>query len=82
MTNYIEMRKIKKVWIIIISIVIFLTLTNPSPSRYKEYSGGNYIPKRDYNFFIFSIYKGYYPGRDPSYYLGIAYNFFRLEDSQ
>jgi len=74
------MRNVKKVWIIIISIVIFLIFTNPSPSRYKEFSGGNYVPKRDYNFFIFSIYEGYYPSRYPAYYLGIALNFFKLED--
>jgi hypothetical protein len=74
------MRKVKKVWIILISIIIFLIITNPSPSRYKEYCGCPHTAKRDYNFFIFSIYEGYYPDRIPAYYLGIALNFFKVED--
>ena len=76
------MPKIKKIWIVVISISLFLLITNPSPSRYEEYSGGKKA-NRKYNLLIFSIYyeskeDAYYFEKD-DFYIGIALNFFKIE---
>jgi len=85
--------KIKKIWVIVITIVLFLIITNPDLKRFREFRYGG---TRKYNFFLFSIFE--VPGipegsprpvgaRDwlPSdfstkYYLGIVSNFIKLKE--
>ena len=79
------MSKTKKLWLVIICIVIFLILTNPGFKSFKEFKGihpyaeYNMHVKRNYNFLLFSIYQqanddaGNYGSY---YYFGIALNFF------
>ncbi|MEO8854326.1 MAG: hypothetical protein ABI359_11125 [Ginsengibacter sp.] len=85
------MRK-DKFKIIICFILVFLIITNPSLETFKDYAGiqqKNTAARRNYNFFIFSIYQnretrqlsedtdeGY--SIYTHYYLGIADNFFNL----
>lgn len=83
------MKKISRKWSIIISVILFLIITNPSLKTFKEdtgYSNG----KREYNFLLFSIFKSdkyhfdivnnkaqnKYLGTE--YYLGIALNTFNI----
>ncbi len=77
------MKKYKKIWMVIFSILLFLIITNPSLQNFKEYKGiepeAQYdkAVRRNYNFILFSIYQQsngeglYYD----NYYLGIAANF-------
>ena len=53
------MRK-RKLKLIIVSILIFLIITNPDLKAFKEYAGIRQTSlnvKRGYNFIIFSIYE-------------------------
>ena len=80
------MPKIKKIWIIVISIALFLIITNPNVKRFKEYGKEG---TRKYNFLLFSIFENtvypegiltlghHYP---TEYHLGIALNFFKLKE--
>lgn len=79
------MKKYKKLWIIIFSIVLFLLLTNPTYKNFKEFKGiepeAQYdkAVRRNYNFILFSIYQqsdgeGHYG----AFYIGIASNFFEF----
>ena len=71
------MPKIKKGWLILISVLVFLTITNPSPQRWKEDRGFE-VYGRPYNFIIFSIYRDT-RGIVDDYYIGIAFNFFKVK---
>jgi hypothetical protein len=90
------MPKIKKIWVIIISIVLFLIITNPGLKGFKE-SGKD--GTRKYNFLLFSIFEEPVPGYPPiggripighpellprdastNYYLGIVLNFFKITE--
>jgi hypothetical protein len=72
---------IKKIWLIVMAITIFLIIGNPKKSRFKEYLGyessykaANGELRRKYNFVLFSIYTqgvGYM-----HVYIGIGFNFF------
>jgi hypothetical protein len=88
------MPKIKKIWVIVISIVLFLIITNPDVKKFEE--AGN-AGIRKYNFLLFSIFEenisGYHGqvvvnGRlvqenvatSTKYYLGIVSNFIKLKE--
>ena len=88
------MPKIKKIWVIVISIVLFFIITNPNEKRFKEY-GKEGI--RKYNFLLFSIFEetisGYHrrvvvngllvqedASTSTKYYLGIVSNFIKLKE--
>ena len=83
------MRK-RKLKIIIASVLIFLIITNPDLKVFKEHVGVQQTSvnvKRNYNFILFSIYQYQYRNENytdnyigKSYYLGIAANFFSLND--
>ena len=88
------MPKIKKIWVIVISIVLFLIITNPDVKNFKE--AGN-IGIRKYNFLLFSIFEETISRDDrkiwvngkivhedaftsTTYYLGIVLNFIKLKE--
>ena len=71
---------IKKIWLVVMAIAIFLIIGNPGKYQLKEYLGyekseNNSIRKK-YNFLLFSIYTE--GGGFKRYYLGVCFNFFYL----
>lgn len=74
--NITKKRKMKKLYYTVGFLLLFLTLTNPSQKRFKEYLGEKSYSglKRKSNFFIFSIYQV-----GSEIYLGAIWNFFELK---
>ena len=68
--------KMKKFWILISVLIIFLIITNPNMKNFKDYVGSNTYRdlRRLNNFLFFSIYEDEYGTK----YIGICLNFTTL----
>ncbi len=71
--------KVKKKWLIIWGLIILFIIGNPSIRKFKSYlyNSGTDI-RREYNFFLFSIYTEKNSPYNKTYYLGILFNFINL----
>ena len=69
----------KKIWYVVIGIIVILIITNPSVTAFKTYLGRDsyYGLKRPANLFICAFYKDH--TKD---YFGMIGNFWRLEPSK
>lgn len=70
----------KKIYYLILGILIVLLITNPSPIDFKNHlsiESNDIFIKRKYNFFICSIYLQ----NGDRNYLGVLGNFFQLDDN-
>jgi len=86
-------KKIKRVTLIIIgAVLLFLIITNPSMKRFREFNDSSYTQRRVSNYIIFSVYETtidrYIGGSGTNQYVGItdkyvgiAYNFFKIDSS-
>lgn len=74
-----ELRVKKKqvIIMVILAVLLFLFLTNPSPQSFNAWSKEN-SGYRKYNFYLFSVYQitgDYYR----NYYIGVAQSFFWIK---
>lgn len=69
------MKKIKRIYKVLLVILLILIFTNPSPYDFKSYLGASssYNIKRKFNFFVCSVYE-----KQGAVYLGVAGNFIHL----
>jgi len=65
----------KKIYYVLIAILLLLVITNPGVKAFKDYLGYNSYGglKRKYNFFVCSVYQ-----KSNSTYFGIVGNFIKL----
>jgi hypothetical protein len=70
----------KRILIILLIVIALFVVTNPSAKAFKEYLGNpeGLTIRRNYNFFVCSVYWERTPGISHDYYLGIFGNFCKL----
>lgn len=74
------LKSLKKWKKIVLLILLTLLATNPSTKEFKEHLGGSVLEKKQFNGFIFSVFKAdvYHRGQDYSkneLYIGLLGNF-------